>query len=112
MGNIVVYPDSKRRALLLDQQIAERSGTAFGELYTDETLPRDDRLALGIITEDEAQQSAEAETIADIVAEAKQYLRDTDYKVIKEAEGVEPCPDEIKEKRQACRNVINKYALS
>jgi hypothetical protein len=41
------------------------------------------------------------------IFEARQYLADTDYKIIKEFEIGELCPAEVKAKREECRKIIN-----
>jgi hypothetical protein len=41
------------------------------------------------------------------ISEARQYLLDTDYKIIKEFEVGELCPAEVKAKREECRKIIN-----
>lgn len=53
-----------------------------------------------------AEFKADQERLKNIT-EAYQYLRDTDYKIIKQVEGVEDCPAKIKIKRQECRDIIN-----
>lgn len=45
------------------------------------------------------------------VVEAKKYLLDTDYKIIKQAEGIEDCPEDVLAKRSESRKLINELSL-
>lgn len=57
------------------------------------------------MTREEYEILNERYTVA--LDEAKAFLFDTDYKVIKQAEGVEAMTDELKAKRQEARDTIN-----
>jgi len=45
------------------------------------------------------------------IAEARKYLFDTDYKIIKQTEGVEDCPVDVLDKRKECRDLINELSI-
>jgi hypothetical protein len=49
------------------------------------------------------KQQQDLQTIID----SQQYLSDTDYKIIKEMETGEKCPEEVMLKRAECRTIIN-----
>ena len=57
-----------------------------------------------------AEQKAAAATAAQReteMAAARDYLQSTDWMAIREAEGVKPMPDDVREKRAEARRVLS-----
>lgn len=97
-----------RQALNIDKQLAAQKGEDFGEVYDADSLPDEDKVKLGLMTKTELDAKNLAAENAKKVCEARQYLADTDYKIIKQAELGEKCPADVLAKRAECRAVINK----
>jgi len=103
-GTIEQFEDDMRRALDLDKEI---QGESFGEIYESESLPDEDKVKLKLMTQKELDAKLLKADNEKKVYEARQYLLDTDYKIIKEYEIGELCPAEVKSKREECRKIIN-----
>lgn len=97
-----------RQALNIDKQLAAQKGEEFGEVYDADSLPDEDKVKLGLMTKTALDAKILAAENAKKVCEARQYLADTDYKIIKQAELGEKCPVDVLAKRAECRIVINK----
>ena len=106
-GTFEQYDDKKYSALKKDKLMFEMLGNDFGEIQKESQLSIEDKVTLEILTKTEAEKIKADQEKKKLIAEAKQYLNETDYKIIKEFEGVEICPEEIKTKRQECRDIIN-----
>jgi len=107
-GTFDQYEDKKYSALKKDKSMAEMQGNEFGEILKESQLSLDDKVFLKILTKPAAKKIIAEQEKQTAIAEARQYLNSTDYKIIKEFEGVEDCSEEIKTKRQKCRDIINK----
>lgn len=103
-GTIQQFEDNMRHALNLDREI---QGEDFGVIYDENSLPDDDKVKLGIITQKELDAIVLKADNEKKISEARQYLTATDYKIIKEFEVGELCPAEVKSKREECRKIIN-----
>ena len=97
-----------RQALNIDKQLAAQKGEEFGEVYDADSLPDEDKVKVGLMTKKALDAKNLAAENAKKVWEARQYLADTDYKIIKQAELGEKCPADVLAKRAECRDVINK----
>lgn len=64
------------------------------------------RVKAKAITQAEVDAREALEEQQRISDEARQYLRDTDWYVIREADTGEPVPDEVRERRQAARERV------
>lgn len=100
-----------RQALNIDKQLAAQKGEEFGEVYDADSLPDEDKVKLGIMTKTELDAKNLAAENAKKVWEARQYLADTDYKIIKQAELGEKCPEDVLAKRAECRTIINEVEI-
>ncbi len=75
-GTIQLFEDSMGHALDIDREI---QGEKFGEIYTAESLPDDDKLKLKLIT----QTEIDAKAILNRIAEIKSELTDIDTRTIR-----------------------------
>lgn len=100
-----------RQALNIDKQLAAQKGEEFDEVYDADSLPDEDKVKLGIMTKTELDAKILAAENAKKVWEARQYLADTDYKIIKQAELGEKCPEDVLAKRAECRTIINEVEI-
>lgn len=95
------------RAYNLDKELAEQRGQEFGTIYNDtKSLPDEDMVALGLITQDELTRKNIDIKNRQKIDEARKYLLDTNYKIINEFETGIVCPEEIKKERERCREII------
>lgn len=89
-------------ATLLEPSFEEGKITKFnGNAWTLENLPE---------PEPEPELSNEEKFLIDKplkISSRKAYLQNTDYKIIKQVEGVEDCPQNILDKRNLARGEIN-----
>ncbi|PKL17865.1 MAG: hypothetical protein CVV49_08795 [Spirochaetae bacterium HGW-Spirochaetae-5] len=104
VGTIHQFEDDMRQALNIDKEI---QGESFGEIYTEESLPDEDKISLGLMTQKELDAKILKASNEKKIYEARQYLAETDYKIIKEMETGEKCPEDILVKRTECRKIIN-----
>jgi len=68
-GTIEQFEDGLRQALDLDKQI---QGEDFGTIYDADSLPDEDKLSLGLITQKEIDDKKKAQRIAEIKGELAQ----------------------------------------
>lgn len=106
-GTIEQFQDERLQAYDLDRQIAEQKGEDFGTIYNEESLPDEDKVKLKLMTQKELDAKILKAENEKKIFEARQYLAETDYKIIKEFEVGELCSAEVKAKREECRKIIN-----
>lgn len=75
-GTIEQYKDELMRALRID---TETQGESFGTIYTADSLPDEDKLALGLITQKDIDDKIKQNRIAEIKSELS-YI---DYQTIR-----------------------------
>jgi len=75
-GTIEQYKDELMQALRLD---TETQGESFGTIYTADSLPDEDKLALGLITQKDIDDKIKQNRIAEIKSELS-YI---DYQTIR-----------------------------
>ena len=65
-GTIEQYKDEQMQALRID---TETQGESFGTIYTADSLPDEDKLALGLITQKDIDDKVKQNRIAEIKSE-------------------------------------------
>jgi hypothetical protein len=65
-GTIEQFEDDMMRYLNIDKEI---QGESYGTMYTEDSLPDEDKLSLGLITQKEIDDKAKARRIAEIKSE-------------------------------------------
>ena len=81
----------------------------YSEVYCSKITGYEQKFSHKIAVVDQvklSQKQAKQDAIAQI-EEAKKYLSETDYMVIRDMEGGEPMPQEVKTQRAAKRALIN-----
>jgi len=68
-----------------------------------------ERLKVSGLTQAQVDAEREAEERAQVNDEARAYLRETDWYVIRAIENAGQIPDEIREKRQAARGRVKEH---
>ena len=68
-GTIEQYEDDMKRALQIDKELYKQQGKDFGEIYTADSLPDEDKLALGLITQKDIDDKVRQNRIAEIKSE-------------------------------------------
>ena len=65
-GTIEQYEDDMKRALQIDKELYKQQGNDFGTIYTVDSLPDEDKLALGLITQKDIDDKVRQNRIAEI----------------------------------------------
>ena len=68
-GTIEQYEDDMKRALQIDKELYKQQGNDFGTIYTVDSLPDEDKLALGLITQKDIDDKVRQNRIAEIKSE-------------------------------------------
>jgi len=65
-GTIEQYEDDMNRALQIDKELYKQQGNDFGEIYTENSLPDEDKVKLKLLTESELLQKNKDIAIAQL----------------------------------------------
>ena len=68
-GTIEQYDNKMMNALQIDRELAKQRDVDFGEIYTADSLPDEDKLALGLITQKDIDDKTKRNRIAEIKSE-------------------------------------------
>ena len=71
-GTIEQYEDDMKRALQIDKELYKQQGNDFGEIYTENSLPDEDKVKLKLLTESELLQKNKDIAIAQLSLKCKE----------------------------------------
>jgi len=70
-GTIEQYEDDMKRALQIDKELYKQQGNDFGEIYTENSLPDEDKVKLKLLTESKLLQKNKDIAIAQLSFKCK-----------------------------------------